>query len=202
MSNNGTPSDYIKRIQAQREEVANRAQEVKESGGMGAAVGFLHAEMDTLAAYKLEGTAVSCRKGCSFCCRIPVYVTEGEAELLAQAIEQDPKAADLVLLARQEAVGVAEWASMPTADRVCAFLDKGSGECRVYAARPLACRSYYVVTDPARCDTVGNPGAMVGKVDFGTGMMRIGGALIKVTGKFGMLPKMVMAALEMRARKN
>jgi Fe-S-cluster containining protein len=72
-----------------------------------------------------------CRRGCDHCCRSlaePMRLTRAEWELLRPAI--------------------AEGASSDDA-RVCPFLDRREGACRVYAFRPAACRTYgyYVERD-------------------------------------------------------
>ena len=65
-----------------------------------------------------------CKRGCDDCCRRlaePMRVTRAEWELLRPAI-----------------AGYA-----PSEDpRVCPFLDRDEGACRVYAHRPAACRTY------------------------------------------------------------
>jgi uncharacterized protein len=72
-----------------------------------------------------------CRRGCDDCCRSlaePMRITRAEWELLRGAIP----------------------ASAATDDpRVCPFLDREQGACRVYAHRPAACRTYgyYVERD-------------------------------------------------------
>jgi Fe-S-cluster containining protein len=65
-----------------------------------------------------------CRRGCDHCCRSlaePMRITRSEWELLRTAIVGRPTAGD---------------------PRVCPFLDREDGACRVYAVRPAACRTY------------------------------------------------------------
>jgi len=69
-----------------------------------------------------------CRKGCADCCRSLASeprVTREEWERIARVIDES---------ARQRI--------RETDGRVCRLLDTDSGECTVYAARPLACRAY------------------------------------------------------------
>lgn len=73
-----------------------------------------------------------CRRGCDHCCRN---------------------------LAREPEITAAEWARLAPLvrgmqlasddPRVCPLLDRGTGACRVYEARPVACRTYgfYVERD-------------------------------------------------------
>jgi len=78
-----------------------------------------------------------CRRGCAECCRrlaaLP-SLTRAEWESLQQAIEESlpdwrERVAPLV-------------AAVPAAPVTCPFLDRDSGACLVYEARPLACRTY------------------------------------------------------------
>ena len=81
-----------------------------------------------------------CRAGCDACCRslgaLP-SLTEPEADLLWTAIEALSAEARAQIDRRVEALG--KQASRPI---VCPLLDDASGRCRVYEARPLACRTY------------------------------------------------------------
>jgi len=77
-----------------------------------------------------------CRAGCDACCRslgaIP-SVTEAELELLWPAIHTLPDAQEI--LDRIERLS-------PLPPIVCPLLDRDTGQCRVYEARPIACRTY------------------------------------------------------------
>lgn len=87
-----------------------------------------------------------CRKGCDLCCRrlaaIPA-LTAAEWDFLLKGIRALPAAER-----RQVAVRVNELVTsrMPI---VCPFLDREQGACKVYAYRPVACRTYgfYVERD-------------------------------------------------------
>ena len=66
-----------------------------------------------------------CRRGCDHCCRSlaePMRITRAEWELLRTAIGDRSVVSD--------------------DPRVCPFLDRAEGACRVYAQRPAACRTY------------------------------------------------------------
>jgi Fe-S-cluster containining protein len=70
-----------------------------------------------------------CRRGCDHCCRSlaePMRITRAEWELLRGAIVGRPTSDD---------------------PRVCPFLDRDEGACRVYAHRPAACRTYGYYVD-------------------------------------------------------
>lgn len=79
-----------------------------------------------------------CAAGCDHCCRrlgaLP-QVTEVEFDLLWPAIEALPDhtaVVDAILQARPNAAG--HW--------TCPLLNQDRGRCRVYDARPVACRTY------------------------------------------------------------
>jgi uncharacterized protein len=80
-----------------------------------------------------------CRKGCDDCCRSLASaprVSEAEWRPIAAAIDALPgDTADEVRKHIRNSAG----ASRPV---VCPLLDAASGSCRVYDARPIACRSY------------------------------------------------------------
>lgn len=80
-----------------------------------------------------------CRKGCDDCCRrlasIP-RVSSDEWQLIAAALNSLP--ADTADLARRR-IREAANSMRPV---VCPLLDRDSGTCLVYEARPVACRAY------------------------------------------------------------
>lgn len=112
---------------------------------------------------------VSCRKGCAACCRQLTGVTLIEAQHIAAS---HPDIVGLRAAAlRDQAAWIAETgdrlgtsdlhvgdprARIPLADawwdagQRCVFL-ADDNTCTVYEARPLACRTWLVTTDPALC---------------------------------------------------
>ncbi len=95
-------------------------------------LGELHAKVDAFFA-RVEarhGDDMECRTGCSDCCHVRLTITGAEAAAIRAEVAGWP--AD-----RRRAVGEAG-----PADR-CAALDAG-GRCRIYAARPIVCRSHGV----------------------------------------------------------
>ena len=101
----------------------------------------LHAEIDArVQAIRADRPDWLCAKGCDSCCRRLAEVPQlraAEWALLREALTALPAqhlariGDDLAALAKQK-------------DRplTCPLLDATSGACPVYAARPLACRSY------------------------------------------------------------
>jgi Fe-S-cluster containining protein len=81
------------------------------------------------AAYPAE---FACRTGCHSCCKPSLTVNALEAEALGLFLEARPALVEeLRELAREN----------PHRGKRCAFLS-AAGECRVYEARPLVCRSH------------------------------------------------------------
>lgn len=84
-----------------------------------------HAEIDRLAgglAARL-GERITCRLGCTNCCRDDLTVFPIEAERIRRG------AAELIRSARAHPPGA------------CAFLDPAGGACRIYDDRPYVCRT-------------------------------------------------------------
>jgi Fe-S-cluster containining protein len=80
-----------------------------------------------------------CQKGCDDCCRhlaASPRVTLEEWRLIANAIHALPaRDAEAVLARVRSSAG-------QTRPVTCPLLDSASGSCRIYEARPVACRSY------------------------------------------------------------
>ena len=80
-----------------------------------------------------------CGPGCERCCRTRLTVAAVEAEAIAGWVAAQPAAA-------REAIAAAAGAALVAPDEGevrCAALDE-AGRCRIYAARPLVCRSHGV----------------------------------------------------------
>jgi uncharacterized protein len=80
-----------------------------------------------------------CKMGCDQCCRrlseMP-RVTQVEWERIRDGIATLPAPIRSAVLAQIEAGSAKEVLT------VCPLLDQGQGACRIYAHRPLACRTY------------------------------------------------------------
>jgi Fe-S-cluster containining protein len=80
-----------------------------------------------------------CRKGCDHCCRhlaAPLPLTRLEWTYLWEGFQALPPEAQAEVRSH---VAALEGSSRPY---TCPFLDRESGGCRVYAHRPMACRTY------------------------------------------------------------
>lgn len=108
-----------------------------------------------------RGRDVSCKKGCSACCHLPVRITREEALLIRWHLGQTRTTIDEARLAQQAATGddLAQWAALPKQVQRCVFLKNGA--CSIYDRRPMACRKYMVVSPPEFCDTEKHPGHRV-----------------------------------------
>lgn len=82
-----------------------------------------------------------CRRGCDHCCRhlaAPLPLTALEWEVLWEGIQRLPPEVRREVRARVEDMA-SRGATRPY---TCPLLDTETGACRVYAHRPLTCRSY------------------------------------------------------------
>src|SRR5579859_1467136 len=81
-----------------------------------------------------------CRKGCDSCCRrlaeLP-RLTRSEWEVLEEGLAELPAE-----IQRDIAVNLRAMEENDAVPRICPFLDRDAGSCRVYAHRPIACRTY------------------------------------------------------------
>jgi Fe-S-cluster containining protein len=88
-----------------------------------------------------------CRMGCDSCCKrlaeIPL-LTAAEWKLLHEGLTLLP--AEILSEIKQ---GIAAWTEQSSRPLICPMLNQSLGACRVYAHRPVACRTYgfYVQRD-------------------------------------------------------
>jgi Fe-S-cluster containining protein len=88
-----------------------------------------------------------CGLGCDGCCHrlaeVPL-LTEAEWDWLKEGLAALPPA-----LLQEIGQDIAALAEQPSRPIVCPLLDRSAGACRVYAHRPIACRTYgfYVQRD-------------------------------------------------------
>jgi hypothetical protein len=88
---------------------------------------------------------IPCAKGCDHCCKFSeIFVTDGEAMLLAHHIERlDPTRRAAVVARIRSSDGRSGGGALSP----CVLLDAGG--CSVYESRPLCCRGYYSLSEPA-----------------------------------------------------
>jgi Fe-S-cluster containining protein len=104
----------------------------------------LHAKVDAFFA-RVEarhGDDMQCRTGCSDCCRVQLTITAVEAAAIRDEVAGWPAPRRRALTDAADAADDADDAAATAGDR-CAALDDG-GRCRIYAARPIVCRSHGV----------------------------------------------------------
>lgn len=127
---------------------------------------------EATAAARAEGHEVSCGPGCGTCCRQLVPISGAEAHHLARVIDAMPEPRRSAVRRRFDDARAAldraglldeieRFVELDADDRrrlaratyraevACPFLVDES--CSIHADRPVACRQYLVVTDPARC---------------------------------------------------
>lgn len=115
---------------------------------------------------------ISCRRGCHHCCHQFVPVTLAEAnhivlsypavvEECASELDRqgqkmlDMGIADADFMHLDRSRFVVDWFE---ARELCPFVDGATGDCRVYDARPHACRQHVLLdADPAICDPKNPP---------------------------------------------
>lgn len=140
---------------------------------------------------------ITCKRGCSHCCRIHVSIDQHEAELLATLVRDGVEINRGQLNRQRERDSPSEWQRLSPADRRCVFLS-AEGECRVYEHRPNACRKYHVVTEPRFCNTIKFPGHQVGMLaSYGA---EVAFAAAGVAFKNGAMADMLSEALERHER--
>lgn len=104
----------------------------------------LHREYDLLARRHPPRQAVDCRVGCTYCCHQTVSARAWEVLALAAAIRALPEAEREAIRTRiGETARTIAGMAVPERHRrqiPCPLLE--DGRCRLYPARPLACRSF------------------------------------------------------------
>lgn len=95
---------------------------------------------------------VTCKKGCSHCCKIAVCISHEEAvTLLIRAKEIDLKI-DKKKLEIQSRFTSENWAGLKHKYASCVFLK--NDQCQVYEYRPIVCRNHFSADDPKLCNIV------------------------------------------------
>ncbi len=180
-------------------------------------LGRLHGMLDEQHAKPHDtGLAPSCARGCNACCRQIVVAEYAEAEYI---VARNPEAIRRALPKLREHAAILRAAPSELADSdhgareywrlnlPCALLDE-RGECSVYADRPIACRTWFVADDPARCASEEPQSVRV--LDYGTrhagpdALLRlVAGARRPIPGgglpvMWGALPQLLMHVIDGR----
>jgi Fe-S-cluster containining protein len=168
-----------------------------------------------------EGKHVSCKKGCSACCRTqPVPVTPAEAHAIAKFVDTmpEPRRSEVLgrfrdRVARLKSAGLFDllMREVPVLDKeqaraaaqkyfalglVCPFLEDDA--CSIHRERPFVCRQYLVTSKPELCaDPLHNPIEVVPMPIKGAGAMLV--AAEPVVGREQLTIPLV-AALEYDSR--
>lgn len=89
----------------------------------------------------------ACKKGCSACCHQAIALSADEAAIIGREIGVKPKTPTAYASPESREATRRQWYGQP-----CPFLRDGA--CSIYASRPLACRTLYVVDADALLCTV------------------------------------------------
>lgn len=97
---------------------------------------------------KPEKSFLSCKKGCSHCCRMNVTIVKMEAKVIVKYCKDHKITIDKDYL--KEQLLTPEDKIWNTDIAPCVFLK--NDECSIYPVRPIACRKYFVGTPPDYCN--------------------------------------------------
>ena len=124
---------------------------------------FMH-QMLNLAVEDVKKTfSVTCKKGCSHCCYMPVSANKMEVGLILEYIKEEKVEFSTERMNKQinfekgryknpENFSPADWVKNPIEDRKCMFLTD-EGLCSIYSVRPLECKGHFVVSPVEQCVT-------------------------------------------------
>lgn len=119
---------------------------------------------------------LTCKRGCNACCRMNVdifaieamYIMERYTEFVRSRLSEIKRQADMIQKFCEKH-GIRSLDMDPVKDtlladwwwslRTACPLMLENGECGVYEARPVPCRTHYVADDPAKCAIV--PGVVI-----------------------------------------
>lgn len=125
-------------------------------------------DLDELHAADPDHPTLACKKGCSFCCHLRVYVFPPEVFRIVDFVERSFDGSQKEALARRLEVHVEALDKLEGMERLstrlpCPFLEDDL--CSIYEARPTSCRAHHSIdVGPCRDGHFGDPNAMVPQV--------------------------------------
>lgn len=128
----------------------------KQAKQLGRRMLAIYREMEPeLQRYAAENN-VTCRRGCTHCCNLQIFISFPDAVAMAEQIMQSPKHVAEVTKRCYEQIPTLEIdpATYFYKNQPCVLLDE-KRDCTVYDARPMPCRHYHVNSDPANCSSEG-----------------------------------------------
>ncbi|MCK7556461.1 YkgJ family cysteine cluster protein [Chitinophaga sedimenti] len=108
----------------------------------------------------IKDVAVTCKKGCSFCCHMDIDITSTEAQLIKEYMAVNAIGIDAGYLEAQLSLSKVDRPLSQT-HSACVFL-KGEN-CLIYPVRPIACRKHLMNSAAVFCDQKLMVGSGVGK---------------------------------------
>jgi Fe-S-cluster containining protein len=151
----------------------------------------------------------SCNRGCNSCCYQLVGSSLSEGAMIAAHLMETPSWVPEIRQIRarlqEDSALIRSMKDKPhewmVSKRACPFLDKKSGDCRIYSVRPGACRTYFVTSDPENCSP-DRPGA---EIQFIGAEQVLGPMVIEIISRTqesippltGSLQSMVLAGMEL-----
>jgi Fe-S-cluster containining protein len=139
---------------------------------------------------------VKCKKGCAHCCKIQVEVALCEAQYLLHHCKENGIEIDVDYLKNQAALKLEDFAISKF--RSCVFLGNDNA-CKVYDARPTACRRYMVTSDPKHCEYTDGVKQVISMIIMDVDMKCFG--LMAADSDNGNMAEMLLKAIELDKSK-
>lgn len=105
---------------------------------------------------------IQCKKGCSYCCHIPVTISRAEADYIGYYCKKNNITISKKYLKKQLRTPEAEIAY--SSHSACVFLQNKI--CSIYPARPFNCRRYLIFSDPKICNVKAGKAKPEGFFDY------------------------------------
>lgn len=104
---------------------------------------------------------IPCKAKCSGCCHQQVILSEAEISYALAFAEDRGVKVDWAKVEKQKAADDADkWTDQGWDLSACVFLNE-EGNCSIYEARPIACRSHIALLGPKECDWREHPNGVV-----------------------------------------